>query len=232
MKKMMLLILSLVITFGLLAPLESNAAELESITISNSIEGLKILDNSYKFQLDSDSDIIFPEKIVEIYQGENGETVEVTEPIDDFEVSNTGITVDGKVVAQFETDQLYSACGNYKQIKTKSRGIQEYNKFLRYHPDFPGWLEVSGYYFSNSSKSISVNLGGTYGSVGVAYSPKGSGYYISTGNKNRGSRPYLRGNIERHSYDVIEKNCSGKVIRTYAGVSYAAKNIQIKIKFK
>lgn len=85
---------------------------------------------------------------------------------------------------------------------------------LRWHPDFSGKnYNISYYNFSNSSTSISVALGGAYGSVSVSYSPKGSGYSIKA-NPKKWSRPAIYGDLIVTKYWVKSYTGAGKIIST------------------
>ncbi|MEB2630034.1 hypothetical protein [Peribacillus frigoritolerans] len=100
---------------------------------------------------------------------------------------------------------------------------------LCWHPDFSGKnYNISYYNFSNSSTSISVALGGAYGSVSVSYSPKGSGYSIKA-NPKKWSRPAIYGDLIATKYRVKSYTGAGKLISTTYVTYYHTTKAYIKI---
>lgn len=241
--KKFLSIFTFALVFGFIFPIMTSAASQSEPVTKNSTNDLVVLDDSYIFKVDEETGIYFPEKIISTNKDANGREVQETKPIDDFEMTDTEIIVDGDVIATFppalqkgsSKESMFTTqdvCGSYNTITTISRSIVEYNKFIMYHPDFSTWREVSGYYFSNGSVSVSVSVGGTYGSIGLSYSPAGSGYYVNTKNSYTPSRPYIQADIQKHYYKVTTKSCTGRVIDTNYRTKYYGVNDEIKISYR
>lgn len=94
----------------------------------------------------------------------------------------------------------------YKNVRTK----KENDKYLGYHPDFPGWMKTSGYWFS--TKTTSWSIGGSYNTrlnvsinVGVNGSTPANGFWRKA-TESRYSRPYVTADVtyklaDMYTYD-------------------------------
>lgn len=109
-----------------------------------------------------------------------------------------------KLPRQFVVDFANANGTGAYAVYTYTHSSSEYSSNLGYHPSFSTWQGVSGYFFSNNStKSMTVSLSISIGSVTieVASSGSSSGFFVAA-DSNRLSRPYVYGTVCLDFYRV------------------------------
>lgn len=189
---------------------------------------------------------LFNQKVALGAQGDTETDLNSTPPFDTNVVLETK-EVDGKVVTIYEDlpetfsvnanektgeqsiSPLCATCNQLVYTKESTRTVSsDYN--FGWHPGFSGYNRASGYWFSTSSISFTVNV--SLGAMSVSVSDSGGNGYFIDANYSLWSRPAVFGKYIATKYKVDEYNPAGIYLKTYYVEYPSSQSTYVKILYK